>query len=248
MNTVVDSVVWRSTGSDKGASIGPVKVLALIPRRPDLTSQQFHDHYRHPHGTTGRYMDTMRRYVQSHQIHTDLLGTGQARFDAIAELWFDNEKDTVGFREHPIIVKYIIEDEPRFIDMEKLQFMITDEEVIRSRPAASDGLSDADTMWSPDDRPFSIKLLHFAAAGKTDWTSENDEVLGKKIGALRHVRCWPRQSVHGDTPPYAGVQELWWPTLTTFKTGIAKDPKAFSDLINPSAGSFTMLAQAERFT
>lgn len=248
MNAAVDTIVLRSTGSDKGASIGPVKVLALIPRRPDLTPQQFHDHYRHPHGTTGRYMSTMRRYVQSHQIHTDLLGSGQNRFEAIAELWFDNEKDTVGFREHPIIVKYIIEDEPRFIDMEKLQFMITDEEVIRSRPAASDGLSDADTMWSPDDRPFSIKLLHFAAAGKTDWTSENDEALGKKIGALRHVRCWPRQSVHGDTPPYAGVQELWWPTLTAFQTGVAASPKAFSELMNASAGSFTMLAQAERFT
>jgi hypothetical protein len=155
----------------------------------------------------------------------------------------------VGFREHPVIVKYIIEDEPRFIDMEKLQFMICDEEVIRSRPAAKDGLSDADTMWSPDDRPFSIKLLHFAGVGnKAGWATDQDEALGRQLGALRHVRCWPRKSVHGDTPAYAGVQELWWPTLTAFNAGVAAAPQAFAALAKPTEGSFTLLAQAERFT
>ena len=231
------------------SSIGSVKVLALIPRRPDLTPQQFHDYYRHPHGTMGRNMSTMRRYVQSHQVHTDLLGPGQNRFEAVAELWFDSENDATGFREHPVIVKYIIDDEPNFTDMSKVQFMITDEEVLYSLPKAGTGLSDGDMMWSPENRAFSIKLLHFVAADKKNagWAGAEDEKLGREIGALRHVRCWPRKSIHGDAPPYLGVRELWWPTLTLFQKGIAAAPKAFAALLGEQEGSVIMLAQAERW-
>ncbi len=225
-----------------------VKVLALIPRRPDFTRQQFHDYYRHPHGTMGSHMTTMRRYVQSHQIDTSLLGPGQGRFDAVAELWFDNEKDATGFREHPVIIKYILEDEPKFIDMPNLQFVIADEDVLYSLPKANTGLSDGDMMWSPDNRPFSIKLLHFVATSRTTpWASDDDEALGLKIGALRHVRCWPRRSVHGDTPPYQGVRELWWPTQMAFEKGVAAAPEAFATLLGSTEGSVVMLVQAERW-
>lgn len=225
-----------------------VKVLAMIPRRPDLTRTEFHDYYRHPHGTMGSHMSTMRRYVQSHQIDTGRLGAGQARFDAVAELWFDNEQDATGFREHPVIIKYILDDEPKFIDMPNLQFIITDEEVLYSLPKAGTGLSEGDMLWTPDNRPFSIKLLQFVATGRTTpWATDDDEALGLRLGALRHVRCRPRRSVHGDTPPYQGVRELWWPTQTAFEKGVAADPQAFASLLGDTTDSVVMLVQAERW-
>ncbi|MFD2580222.1 hypothetical protein ACFSTD_19915 [Novosphingobium colocasiae] len=51
-----------------------VKMFGAIPRKPGITSKWFHDHYRHPHGTMGRHISTMRAYTQSHQVHSDLLG------------------------------------------------------------------------------------------------------------------------------------------------------------------------------
>ena len=225
-----------------------VKVHALIPRRPDLTPKQFHDYYRHPHGTMGSTMSTLRRYVQSHQIDTDLLAPDQARFDAVAELWFDSKNDATGFREHPVIVNYIIEDEPKFIDMANLQFVISDEDVLYSLPKAGTGLSAADMMWSPDNRPFSVKLLHFVANGRTTpWATDADEALGREIGALRHVRCRPRKTPLTPAPLYRGVRELWWPTQTAFEDGVAAAPEAFARLLGAIDGSVLMLARAERW-
>ena len=65
------------------------KLFGLMARRSGLSSQEFHDHYRHPHGTMGVHISTMRDYVQSHQMHSDLLPLKQARREAIAGLWFE---------------------------------------------------------------------------------------------------------------------------------------------------------------
>src|SRR3546814_13240624 len=69
------------------------KMYGLIPRKQGMGRDEFHDYYRHPHGTMGRNMTTMRGYVQNHQIDTDRLGPGQARFDAVAEIWLDKEAE-----------------------------------------------------------------------------------------------------------------------------------------------------------
>src|ERR1700754_496257 len=78
-----------------------IKFFGLIPRRPDISSEEFHDHYRHPHGTLGRQIPTFRQYVQSHQVHSDRLGEGQETFEAVAEVWFDTVQDAVGLAEDP---------------------------------------------------------------------------------------------------------------------------------------------------
>src|SRR3546814_375786 len=104
------------------------KMYGLIPRKQGMGRDEFHDYYRHPHGTMGRNMTTMRGYVQNHQIDTDRLGPGQARFDAVAEIWLDNEADVRTFREEPILVKYLLEDEPKFVDMPNLKFFAADSE------------------------------------------------------------------------------------------------------------------------
>src|SRR3546814_7202934 len=99
-----------------------------------------------------------------HQIDTDRLGPGQARFDAVAEIWLDNEADVRTFREEPILVKYLLEDEPKFVDMPNLKFFAADSEVLVSGPRQNAGLHPGDEMWSPATRPLSVKLLHFIDA------------------------------------------------------------------------------------
>lgn len=48
--------------------MGRYKIFALIKRRTDLSSQEFHDQYRHPHAPFGTTMTKLRGYVQSHQF------------------------------------------------------------------------------------------------------------------------------------------------------------------------------------
>lgn len=226
-----------------------VKVFGLLPRREDMSRQEFQDHYRHPHGTVGAPLLLLRHYVQSHQIDTDLLGPEQERFSAVAELWFDNEADAVGFRSHPLVMSHIIKDEPTFIDMPRILSVITDEEVIYSFPTNEGAeLSYADVTWSAETRPVSIKLLQFIAVGSEQrWATDEDEELGRQIGALRHVRCWPRPSTYGGEPPFLGVRELWWPTKTAFERAAAAAPLAFGRLLGDRRGAITLLAQAERW-
>jgi hypothetical protein len=79
------------------------------------------------------------------------------------------------------------------------------------------------------------------------WAGSNDDIaLGRRIGALRHERNYPSREIHGDKPPYLGVRQLWWPTLSAFEAGVRKDRDAFNHLIDKAGSAVTLLAQAER--
>ncbi len=83
-------------------------MFGCIPRRPDVSVEYFHDHWRHPHGTLGRHISTMRAYVQSHQTHSNLLDEAdQVRFEGCAEIWFDSDEDAKAFPQELIYARDI---------------------------------------------------------------------------------------------------------------------------------------------
>lgn len=225
-----------------------LKMFAAIPRRPDISQQEFHDHWRHPHGTLGRRIPLVRRYVQSHRVECEYLGEGQRRFEGVAEAWIDSVADARYFPEEPTYRRELIPDEPLFIDMPRLTFLLAVEDVLVT--AAPRELQEApgNAYWFDDDRAFSIKLIQLVEAqGAQPWRSERDVELGARLGAFRHVCSAPSAEIHGDQPPFLGVRELWWPTLSAFKDGVTADRAAFDELVRRPAKAFTMLAQAERF-
>ena len=224
------------------------KLFGLIPRKEGMTSEDFHDYYRHPHGTMGRHITTMRAYVQSHQIHTDVLGPEQATFEAVAEVWQDNLEDMQNFRTERIIRQYILEDEPKFVDMDRLEFFIGEEDVVTSGPRQEIGLHPGDEQWNPANRPTSVKLLNFVRTdGNPDWARPDDKQIGLALGALRHVRCHPYRAFYEGEPSFLGVQELWWPSRTVFQRSVAAEPALFRDFIARAGNSVTLLANAERW-
>jgi uncharacterized protein (TIGR02118 family) len=225
-----------------------VKLFAAIPRRKEVARQEFHDHWRHPHGTLARNISTIRKYVQSHQIHCSLLDDRQTRYEGIAEVWMDSVADAAALAEEPTYVRDLVPDEPAFIELADLRFLITEEDVLVSGPDHRSGLSKGDTCWYDDDRAVNTKLIQLmdAAAGG-DWRSEREIELGKAVGAFRHVCCSPASAAYGAAAaPFGGVRELWWPTLSAFQRGCAKAPSAFARLLgHPNAVS--VLVQSERF-
>lgn len=225
-----------------------IKMYGLIPRKPEMSTDEFHDYYRHPHGTMGRNMTTMRGYVQNHQIQTSRLGADQNRFDAVAEIWLDNEADALAFREEPVLVKYLLEDEPKFVDMAKLTFLAAQAEVVQSGPSTGAALHPADAMWSPATRPLTVKLLQFIELdGNPDWARDDDGELASRLQVFRHTRAVPLRAVHRDAPTFLGLRELWWPTRTHFHQAVDADRAAFEALLDHAGKATTMLVQAERF-
>jgi uncharacterized protein (TIGR02118 family) len=223
-----------------------VKILAAIPRRKDLSEQEFHDHWRHPHGTLSKKIACLRGYVQSHRIVTELLPDTQMVYDGITELWYDSLQDALHMGSDPAHAKYNVPDEPLFVDMDGLSFTFFEEEVLRSRPDVR-SQDDAAVQWSPTDWSVCVKIIQLVDAdGSVDWAGESDLALGDEIGAYRHVRNRPIMSVHGDAPPFIGARELWWPTLTDFRNKVGKAPDAFRSLIGAAGRYHAMLAQSER--
>ena len=236
--------------------MGRIKMFGAMARLRDVSPQEFHDHYRHPHGTMGVHISTLREYVQSHQFHTDLLGSDQNRFEAVAELWFDNRNDSRTLRIEATMVAYLNEDEPRFLDLPETKVFVGEEEVLVSCPGPGHPAFTADSanaQWRLFNRPLSIKLIQFiGAAAGAQWCTAEDEHIGNRLGAYRHVRCHP--PVSSSIAPgraqrpreFIGVRELWWPTLTAFQQAVAADQDAWNTLM---AGQHvhTLLAQAERW-
>lgn len=224
-------------------------MFGAIPRKAGVSRQWFHDHYRHPHGTMGRTISTMRAYTQSHQVHCDLLDERQTHFEATAEVWFDCLRDAIDFPAEPNYVALLIPDEPLFVDMEKLRFVFAEEEVLQSGADWNEaGVETGDKLFRLDRRPLSIKLLQYVIAdGASAWDDAGDLALGRRIGALRHVRCRPSPALHPDGAFCIGIRELYWPTQTAMEEGVARDPDAWRELLRRPAEAIAYLASAERF-
>jgi uncharacterized protein (TIGR02118 family) len=225
-----------------------VKSLILAKRRPDLTFEQFDDHWRHPHGTLGCKIPTLRSYVQSHRLDTPYLTDDQRRYDGVAENWFDNLDEATGIGQDPTYLRYVKPDESKFADLQGGVFLYATEEVLTSGPHCYPSASDADAAWDVDKAPTYVKLLQFVQTdGNKHWASPDDKQLGQALGAFRHVRCSPIMAVHEWSPPFIGVRELFWPTVRSFEEAVSSSRDAFHALIYGPAASYTMLAVAERF-
>jgi uncharacterized protein (TIGR02118 family) len=229
------------------------KLFGLLARKSGLNRQEFQDHYRHPHGTMGMRISTLRDYVQSHQVNCDMLQESQQRFECVAELWFDNEADLVDFRQEPTMVEYLNADEWRFVDMKRSKHFIGEEELLVSDPDEAVIQDRADAHWRVGERPVSVKLLQFFdAKSGNGWNRAEDLELGLRLGAYRHVRCHPTAPFsllpdrEGRMLDFSGARELWWPTMTVFERAARADPDAWQQLICRE-GAHTLLAIAERF-
>lgn len=218
-----------------------VKLIELIPPRPDIPVQTFHDHWRHPHGTLAMNSRPVRRYLQNHRIDSPMVGPNGTAYEGVAEVWFDSMEAIEGIARDPFIIEHVFPDEERFVDRANLVVFTASEEVLATAPKGGPGLYDDD--WSDNNRPLAIKLLQFVSTDGTErWDSDDDADLGQRIGALRQVRNRPI----GDSRPFLGMRELWWPTLTSFEQGVARDSDAWRRITTRPASSFLFLAQSER--
>ena len=223
-----------------------IKFFGLIPRIKELPPQEFHDHWRHPHGTLALPIDTFRGYVQGHQFCHEALGDASSQFEGFAEVWFDDLRDATGLATHPQYLAYVKPDEPNFVDLPRLKWLNTTEDVVVAEPAGGHADHPGDLAWDHKVAHTSIKLLQlFVEPDPLTRDEFREAALG--AGALRAVRCSAVTADPAEVPAYSSVRELWWATLSAFEAATASQPEPLRRLLATSSGAETALMTAERF-
>jgi uncharacterized protein (TIGR02118 family) len=108
-----------------------VKAIALLKRRPGLSSEQFRQHYEEVHAPLAkRVFPFIKKYVRNY-VTTMPFSSGdkEPEFDCVTEEWFDNME---GF--HTMLDIYmkepgraIREDEKEFLDRSRVVYLIVEE-------------------------------------------------------------------------------------------------------------------------
>jgi uncharacterized protein (TIGR02118 family) len=107
-----------------------LKAVAMLKRKPGLTSEEFRSHYEEVHAPLClRLFPTIRRYMRNYVTQTIASGTGNSGFDCITEQWFD---DMEGLQEMLSLSagdagRRVRDDEKTFLDRTKTVYMVVEE-------------------------------------------------------------------------------------------------------------------------
>ena len=119
-----------------------IKLTFALVRRPELSLQTFQTYWFETHAplvASVRDVLRIRRYVQLHsadpQVSADIRRSrnGPEQYDGVAQLWFDSFDDLAASANDPKAAeagRMLLEDERRFIDLEKSPLWWGEEKVI----------------------------------------------------------------------------------------------------------------------
>src|SRR5262249_26068419 len=79
------------------------------------------------HGPIAKKVPQLRRYIQSHRIP---FAGADSTYDGAAEVWIDNEAAMADLRQSPEYLKGALADEFNFIDMNRVEWLVTNDRVI----------------------------------------------------------------------------------------------------------------------
>jgi uncharacterized protein (TIGR02118 family) len=202
-----------------------IRSFAFMPRRPDVTPETFHEHWLNVHGPLALHITSLRRYVQSHCLSEHPSQNRAVELDGIAETWFDDAETAAALREDPQFTEYAKLDEPNFIDLQNISFVMADE------------VSRTGGMPARDEDGVKVLMLFrrdptlTAEAFADMWRGADEEPAADAVGALRHARSITAPIVAD--PVHDGIRELWFASRAEAEAAGARDPKAWAALAGP---------------
>jgi uncharacterized protein (TIGR02118 family) len=113
---------------DGPISSSMVKYVAFAKRKPGMEVEAYQTYWREHHGPLAAKIPVVHRYVQSHVLMSGYRAGMTPLYDGIAETWFD-DTDAMRFSTTTAEYRAVRADEPNFIDVGDLAFIITKEHV-----------------------------------------------------------------------------------------------------------------------
>jgi uncharacterized protein (TIGR02118 family) len=120
-----------------------IKLVFSLRRRAEMTREEFQAYWRDQHASlVSRHAETLRirRYVQTHARSSEVAAAQSAArasepdvYDGEAELWWDSLEDVIAAVSTPegqLAAAELLEDERRFIDLERSPLWIGEEHVV----------------------------------------------------------------------------------------------------------------------
>ena len=116
-----------------------IHVYYFATRKTGMDEVEFHRYWREVHGPIVVKIRQLRRYVQSHRIATARTGSaydeGASPYDGVAEVLLDGLEAFAATRETPEYLEGALADERNFIDLTRVEWMVTADHVILDGPA-----------------------------------------------------------------------------------------------------------------
>ncbi|MGW1062819.1 EthD domain-containing protein [Micromonospora rubida] len=109
-----------------------IKFVYLINRAEGLSFEQFVDYHRNHHAplftSIPEAQQLVKRYTVSHPVPADSYPA--PAFDGLTEIWFGSWADHDAFFASSNYKEKVNPDESRFIDMNSVRTMVTEEKVV----------------------------------------------------------------------------------------------------------------------
>src|SRR5688500_3850755 len=124
------------------------KVISLLKRRKGMSLEDFMDYYEKHHARIGETyfpgiaVHYVRRYFKPlpHPLTGEV--TDEPDFDVMNEVWYENEADFERLNQivsDPKISEYVVEDEKKLFDRDKMRLFIAYDERVTDLDACARG-------------------------------------------------------------------------------------------------------------
>lgn len=110
-----------------------LKLFAVLRRRPGMTTEEFATHWRDVHGPLIAGEPSLARHIvryEQHLRHAPEALSGTEDVDGVAVQWFSSMEEFLGFVDEPAYAELIAPDERRFLDLDRLEYVITEEPTV----------------------------------------------------------------------------------------------------------------------
>ena len=186
-----------------------VKIVIFFKRKPGMPVEDFQKHWRTVHADIIVRLPGIRRCVQSHVLASGYR-KGEPVYDAVAESYFD---DTQAMKALAKLPEYaaVLADEPNFIDRASMGSIITDEYVIKDRPAPANAVKSIDFV----NRKAGMAVDQF----QKYWKDVHGPLCQAATAMRRYVQNHTRRAIYdsGRTPPFDGVAMAWFDDMQALR-------------------------------
>ena len=189
-----------------------IKGIAVVKQKAGMDNTEFHRYWRQTHGPLALQISKLRRYVQSHRTSDTMPGFEQCPYDGLAQIWFDDLQTLQSLPDDPEYISGAKADEPKFVDMDALKFIATDEKLLIDEIELQKDTQCIKAIFLLTRKP-GMSVVDF----QDYWLNSHAPQIPRDAAVLRYTQSHTLPETYEyDSPVYDGVAELTFKDYQAF--------------------------------